>query len=63
MRVGLIEVGRAFVDEVRVAGLVAAGVGVGLGVIGIEGVIVDEVAEVDADGACEVRLAVEAFLV
>ncbi len=32
------------------------------GVIGIEGVIVDEVAGVDADGACEVRLVSRGFL-
>jgi len=47
--VGFGEIGGTFIDEVGVAALIAAGVGVGFGVVGVDGVVVDPVAEVNID--------------
>lgn len=49
--VGLIEAGRAVVDEVGVAALVRAEIGIGGGVVNVAGVVVEITAKVDADSA------------
>lgn len=51
--IGLVETGRAFIDEVSVAALIATSVGVGLGIIVVNCVVVDPVTEVDANSANE----------